>query len=276
MTDTLRCPVQGTSAAKTAVGANSKRRSKLPLAALGRAVISVVILLLLWQGIVWLFKLPAFILPGPLDVGRQLLLRAAVLWHHTQITGLEMLFGVILGLLMGLVFALQMLLFNPLRRWLLPLLITSQAIPVFAIAPLLMLWLGYGMTSKVVMTALIIFFPVTTCCYDGLRQTPTGFVDLARTLGASRWQMLWHIRLPAALPALASGVRIAMVIAPIGAVTGEWVGSSEGLGYLMLQANARMQVSEMFAALVILALCSVLLYFGSDLLLRRLIPWADK
>ncbi|BDM63414.1 ABC transporter permease [Shewanella sp. NFH-SH190041] len=276
MTDTLRYPVQGTNAAKTAVGADSKRRSKLPLAALGRAVISVVILLLLWQGIVWLFKLPAFILPGPLDVGRQLLLRAAVLWHHTQITGLEMLFGVILGLLMGLVFALQMLLFNPLRRWLLPLLITSQAIPVFAIAPLLMLWLGYGMTSKVVMTALIIFFPVTTCCYDGLRQTPTGFVDLARTLGASRWQMLWHIRLPAALPALASGVRIAMVIAPIGAVTGEWVGSSEGLGYLMLQANARMQVSEMFAALVILALCSVLLYFGSDLLLRRLIPWADK
>ena len=184
--------------------------------------------------------------------------------------------GLLIGLSMGLFFALQMLLFKPLKRWLLPILIVSQAIPVFAIAPVLMLWLGYGIASKVVMAAIIIFFPVTTCCYDGLRNTPTGYLDLAKTMGASKWQMLKHIQLPAALPTLASGIRVAVVIAPIGAVAGEWVGSSEGLGYLMLQANARMIIDEMFAALFILALLSVSLYFITDKLLKKLIPWENQ
>lgn len=174
---------------------------------------------------------------------------------------------------MGLLFALQMLLFEPLRRWLLPILIASQAIPVFAIAPILMLWFGYGIASKVVMAALIIFFPVTTCCYDGLRNTPRGYLDLAKTMGATRWQMLTQVRLPAAMPALASGIRVAVVVAPIGAVVGEWVGSSAGLGYLMLQANARMMIDEMFAALFVLALISVTLYFITDKLLNKFIPW---
>ena len=174
---------------------------------------------------------------------------------------------------MGLCFALQMLLFKPIKRWLLPILITSQAIPVFAIAPILMIWLGYGISSKIVMAAMIIFFPVTTCCYDGLKNTPTGYLDLAKTMGATKWKMLRHIQLPAALPTLASGIRVAVVIAPIGAVAGEWVGSSEGLGYLMLQANARMLIDEMFAALFILSALSVSLYFITDKLLKKLIPW---
>lgn len=255
---------------------SSSPYARLHLPVLGRIFISTLVILLLWQACIGLFEIPKFILPGPLDVAHQLYARAHVLWYHTKVTGLEMILGLVLGVLMGLIFALQMLLFAPLRRWLLPILIVSQAIPVFAIAPLLMLWLGYGMASKVVMTALIIFFPITTCCYDGLRQTPRGFLDLAHTLKANPWQQLWHVRLPAALPTLASGIRVAVVIAPIGAVTGEWVGSSEGLGYLMLQANARMQVDEMFAALFILALCSVVLYFGTDKLLNKLIPWKNQ
>ena len=136
-----------------------------------------------------------------------------------------------------------------------------------------MLWMGYGMASKIVMAALIIFFPVTTCCYDGLRNTPTGYLDLAKTMGATKWQLLRHIQLPASLPTLASGIRVAVVIAPIGAVAGEWVGSSAGLGYLMLQANARMMIDEMFAALLILSALSVLLYFVTDKALKKLIPW---
>ncbi|WEM45585.1 ABC transporter permease (plasmid) [Photobacterium sp. DA100] len=241
-----------------------------------RFVTSFAIILGLWQTGVIVFDLPPFILPGPVAVLSKLVERADVLWHHTLVTGTEVLFGLLLGLAMGLFFALQMLLFEPLRRWLLPVLITSQAIPVFAIAPILMLWLGYGMASKVVMAALIIFFPVTTCCYDGLRHTPKGYLDLATTMGATRWQQLWQIRLPAALPALASGVRVAVVVAPIGAVIGEWVGSSEGLGYLMLQANARMFVDEMFAALFILAFFSISLYFITDFLLKKAIPWQSQ
>ena len=160
-----------------------------------------------------------------------------------------------------------------LSSWLLPVLIVSQAIPVFALAPILMLWFGYGMASKVVMAALIIFFPVTSACYDGLRRTPNEWIELANTMEASKLQMLWQIRLPAAMPSLASGLRVAAATAPIGAVIGEWVGSSRGLGYLMLHANARMQVDTVFAALIVLACLSLFLYFGVDYLLRRLIYW---
>ncbi|PKF61005.1 ABC transporter permease [Psychromonas sp. psych-6C06] len=238
-----------------------------------RIMISALIILSLWQLIVMLFSLPSFILPSPVDVFSKLFERSDVLLAHAWVTTQEIILGLLLGLSMGLLFALQMLLFDPLRRWLLPILVASQAIPVFAIAPILMLWLGYGIASKVVMAALIIFFPVTTCCYDGLRNTPVGYLDLAKTMGASKWQLLKHVRLPAALPALASGIRVAVVVAPIGAVVGEWVGSSEGLGYLMLQANARMMIDEMFAALFILASLSISLYFLADLLIKKLIPW---
>ena len=243
------------------------------LNSLVRALISAAIIFGLWHLVVVLLALPSFILPSPLAVFNKLVLRYDVLFPHLWITAQEIILGLALGLTMGLLFALQMLLFDPLRRWLLPILIASQAIPVFAIAPILMLWLGYGIASKVVMAALIIFFPVTTCCYDGLRNTPSGYLDLAHTMGASKWQLLLKVRLPAALPALASGIRVAVVVAPIGAVVGEWVGSSEGLGYLMLQANARMMIDEMFAALFILAALSVSLYYLADIVIKKLIPW---
>ena len=249
-----------------------KQRSLLPQTLL-RLGITVAVLLSVWQGLILLFDLQPFILPTPLAVLERLILRYDVLLYHGWVTGQEIILGIVLGLSLGLMFALQMLLFKPVKRWLLPVLIASQAVPVFAIAPVLMLWLDYGMASKVAMAAIIIFFPVTTCCYDGLRNTPKGFLDLAQTMQASRWQRLRHIQLPAALPALASGIRVAVVVAPIGAVAGEWVGSSEGLGYLMLQANARMMIDEMFAALFLLSMLSVVLYFMTDYLLKKLIPW---
>ncbi len=241
-----------------------------------RLLISSAAILGLWQLVVVVFEMPSFILPAPAEVFIKLIERYDVLLKHTWVTAQEILLGLLLGLSMGLFFALQMLMFDPLKRWLLPILIASQAIPVFAIAPVLMLWLGYGIASKVVMAAIIIFFPVTTCCYDGLRNTPAGYLDLAKTMGASKWQLLRHIQLPAALPTLASGIRVAVVIAPIGAVVGEWVGSSEGLGYLMLQANARMIIDEMFAALFILAVLSISLYFVTDKLLKKAIPWENQ
>ncbi|WP_428478971.1 ABC transporter permease [Photobacterium japonica] len=259
--------VQSSSSTKAAVSASPLSHPVV------RVAISAAIIVGIWHAIVVVFAMPSFILPAPLDVFERMVQRHDVLLKHTWVTAQEILLGLLLGLSMGLFFALQMLLFKPLKRWLLPLLIASQAIPVFAIAPVLMLWLGYGIGSKVVMAALIIFFPVTTCCYDGLRNTPTGYLDLVSTMGATKWQRLRYVQLPAALPTLASGIRVAVVIAPIGAVAGEWVGSSEGLGYLMLQANARMMIDEMFAALFILSALSVSLYFITDTLLKRLIPW---
>ena len=149
---------------------------------------------------------------------------------------------------------------------------------MFALAPVLVLWLGYGLASKVMMASLIIFFPVTATFLDGLRRTDPGRLDLAHTMTAGqstshRWTILRHIRIPAALPTLASGLRVAAAVAPIGAVVGEWVGSSAGLGYLMLHANGRMQIDLLFAALFVLAGMAVALFFSLDWLLRRLLPW---
>jgi putative hydroxymethylpyrimidine transport system permease protein len=241
-----------------------------------RLTVTCFVIISLWQAVVYFFEMPPFILPSPFLVFEKLASSGPLLFEHSLITMTEIILGLLLGLSMGLIFALQMLLFKPVRRWLLPVLITSQAIPVFALAPILMLWFGYGMTSKVIMAALIIFFPVTTTCFDGLRHTPIGYLDLAHTMGASKWRQLMYIRFPAALPTLASGIRVAAVVAPIGAVVGEWVGSSGGLGYLMLQSNARMQIADMFAALFILALFSVSLYYFTDLLLKKLIPWHQE
>ena len=238
-----------------------------------RMLVSAAVIIGLWQAVVVIFEMPSFILPSPFAVFERLIERHQVLFKHSWVTAQEIILGLLLGLSMGLLFALQMLLFKPVKRWFLPLLIASQAIPVFAIAPVLMLWLGYGIASKMVFAALIIFVPVTAGSVDGLRNTPVGDLELAKTMGATKWQMLRHIQFPAALPTLASGIRVAVVIAPIGAVAGEWVGSSEGLGYLMLQANARMLIDEMFAALFILSVLSITLYFVADRCLKKLIPW---
>jgi len=230
-------------------------------------------LLALWQLIVTVTAAPAYMLPAPLDVAIAMAERPALLLQHAWVTFAEILLGLLFGTILGIVSALVIALYRPAKRWLLPVLVISQALPVFALAPLLVLWLGYGMPSKIAMAVLIIYFPVTAAFYDGLRRTEAGWLDLARTMGATRGAMLRHIRIPAALPAFGSGLRVGAAIAPIGAVVGEWVGSSAGLGYLMLHANARMQIDFMFAALALLACFGLALYFTVDFGLRRLTYW---
>lgn len=241
-----------------------------------RGIVVFTGLMLLWQAVVVLGDLPAYILPGPAAVAAALASRPGLVAGHALYTLAEIVLGLGLGAALGCATALAMSFFRPARRWLLPLVVISQAIPVFALAPLLVLWLGYGMASKIAMAVLIIYFPVTAAFFDGLRRTEPGWLDLARTMGASRGAILRRIRLPAALPALASGLRVATAVAPIGAVIGEWVGASAGLGYLMLHANARVQVDLMFAALVTLAAIAVALYFTVDAMLRRLVPWQPE
>jgi putative hydroxymethylpyrimidine transport system permease protein len=233
-------------------------------------------LLLIWQAIVWFSGAPPFILPSPLRVGGALVGQFGTILPHAAVTLAEIVMGLILGTILGSVSALTMAYFAPARRWLFPVLVISQAIPVFALAPILVLWLGYGIISKVAMATLIIYFPVTAAFFDGLRRTEPGYLDLARTMNASRWAVLRQIRLPAALPAFASGLRVATAVAPIGAIVGEWVGSSQGLGFLMLHANGRMQIDVMFAALFVLAIIAVTIYFTVDAGLRRLLTWQPE
>jgi len=240
-----------------------------------RGLLTLAGLVLSWHLLVTLGDLPSYILPDPGAVANSLWHHKGPLLHHAGVTAVEIVLGMVLGTWLGSGSALVLAYSRRARRWLLPMLIASQAIPVFAIAPLLVLWLGYGMGSKIAMAMLIIYFPVTANFYDGLRHTQRGWLDLAAVMlpKPRPWAVLRHIAIPAALPALASGLRVAAAIAPIGAVLGEWVGSSAGLGYLMLHANSRMQVDLLFAALFVLAALAVSLYFLVDAGLRRLLPW---
>ena len=239
-----------------------------------RPLITLLGLLFVWWAAAKVSHVPSYLLPDPQSVGIALWHQRTLLFWSTVTTLSETVLGLIIGTLLGTLCALAMV-FSPLmQRWLMPLLLLSQAVPVFALAPLLVLWFGFGMASKVVMAVLVIFFPVTAAFSDGLRRTDIGWLDLARTMNASPAAMLRHVRLPAALPAFGSGLRVATAIAPIGAVVGEWVGASAGLGYVMLNANARIQTDVMFAALFVLAAMAILLWVLVDRVLKRILFWA--
>ena len=219
---------------------------------------------------VWLGELPPFILPGPMRVAEALWLNRAVIAENAVVTIGEVLVGLALGAALGAATAVQLAASPAARAVMRPILVFTQAVPVFALAPVLTLWFGYGLWSKIAMAVLIIYFPVTSAFFDGLTRTPQGFLDLARTMGAAPGQLMWRVRIPAAIPSLASGLRLAAVYAPIGAVIGEWVGASKGLGHLMLLANGRAKVDLMFAALIVLAVFTVLLHASIDRAARRL------
>ena len=226
--------------------------------------------LLAWQAIVTLADLPRFILPGPYLVFATLWNSRMLIAEHALVTGVEVLLGLILGAACGFASATLMVASALARSVLRPLLVFSQAVPVFALAPILTLWLGYGLWSKVAMALLIIYFPVTSAFFDALIRTPSGWLELSRVMGATPLRMLWRIRVPAAMPGFASGLRLAAVYAPIGAIIGEWVGASRGLGYLMLLANGRAKIDLMFAALIVLAVLTLILHAAVDAVCRRL------
>jgi len=246
------------------------------LASLARGLIAAALIAAVWQLIVTGFQLPHYMLPSPPRV-------ASVLWHeagylagHAATTLFEIIVGLIVGTCLGVVTALAMSFLPMARRFVLPVVVASQALPVFAIAPLLVVWFGFGLASKIVMASLIIYFPVASAFYDGLTRAERGLVELATLSGASRFDILRLVRIPAALPQLASGLRVAVAVAPIGAIVGEWVGASAGLGFVMIQANARMQTDTVFAALLILAVMAVVLRVAVDRLTRRLVFWAPE
>ena len=227
-------------------------------------------LILIWHLLVVLTDLPPFILPGPMRVATALFGNIELISQHALVTIAEVLLGLGLGSLLGAMTAIGLAI-SPLARTMLrPMMVISQALPVFALAPLLTLWLGYGLWPKVIMALLIIYFPVTSAFFDGLMATPRGMLDLARVMNAQPWRIMTHIRIPAGLPGLASGLRLAAVYAPIGAIIGEWVGASQGLGYLMLLANGRAKTDLMFAALIVIVIITLSLHASVERLCRVL------
>jgi putative hydroxymethylpyrimidine transport system permease protein len=241
-----------------------------------RIILLTLALLASWQLVVLISGAPTYILPGPLPVIQAIFHNWPELWRHLQTTGIEILLGLLIGTILGSSSALLMVLSPLLKRWMLPVLVISQAIPVFALAPVLVLWLGYGLASKIAMAVLIIFFPVASSFYYGMQRTHPDLLELARIMGASTPALFRFIIIPTALPAFGAGLRVATAVAPIGAIVGEWVGSSSGLGFYMLHANARMQIDNMFAALAVLAVISLALYFSIDAIISRIIFWEQQ
>jgi putative hydroxymethylpyrimidine transport system permease protein len=233
-------------------------------------------LIVIWQAVVLVFAPPPFMLPSPLRVWDALIRRPDLWQEHAVTTLIESVMGLVLGSLIGAALALAMSYLPITRRVLLPVMVVSQALPVFAIAPLLALWFGFGVASKMVMATIAIFFPVASAFADGLARTDQNLIDLGRLYRASRTQIVTVLRVPSAIPSLITGIRLAAVYAPIAALVGEWVGAASGLGYAMLFANARAQTDVMFAALFLLAAMSVGLRALVDALTANLTPWAPE
>lgn len=226
-------------------------------------------ILALWQALILATGLPPFLLPDPRAVAEALLTHRDMLARASLHTFTEIAAGFALGAGAGGALALSMAASARLAALLRPVLLVSQMIPIFALAPILTLWLGYGMAPKIVVSALICFFPVASAFLDGLERPAPAHADLARTMGANGWREMWHLRIPAALPMLGSGLKLAAVYAPIGAVIGEWVGGSEGLGAVMIHANGRMRIDLAFAALALVTLMALFFHAAVGWGVRR-------
>jgi ABC-type nitrate/sulfonate/bicarbonate transport system permease component len=213
------------------------------------------------------------ILPTPVAVWNALLAQREPLWGHTLVTLYETAVGFTAALIAGVVFA-AVIDFSPwLRRAIYPLLVVSQTIPIITLAPLLVLWFGFGVLSKAIVITLVCFFPITVALADGLRGADPELIKLYSTFGADRWRIFRTVKLPGALPSLFSGVRIAVAYSVIGAIFGEYVGAEAGLGFYMLQKQHGFAIAAVLAAVVVTALLSLAL-FGLVALIERLaLPW---
>jgi NitT/TauT family transport system permease protein len=243
-----------------------RRRVLLPVAAIVGG-------LLAWEAAVRVFAVPLYILPAPSRVFAYMVQRPGLLLTHTVPTAIEIAAGFALGALVGVVFAVLIAQSAVLREILYPPLVASQVVPKVAIAPLILLWTGYGLAPKIVLAAMISFFPVVIDVTHGLWAVEPEVISLARSLSATRWQILSRIRLYSALPYFFSSLKVAATLAVIGAIVGEFVGASQGLGFLITVANSQMDTPLSFASLFILIVLGIVLFEAVVVVERWAIPW---
>jgi putative hydroxymethylpyrimidine transport system permease protein len=230
-------------------------------------------LVALWELIVRITDVPDYLFPAPSAVAAALRDDAGTLGDATLVTAREMLLGYLLAVGVGVGLAVALHFSTVLRRTLLPLLVLSQTVPTVVLAPVLAILLGYGIGPKLVVVAIVCFFPIVVNAVDGLRATDPELIRMMRTLRATRWSIFRRVELPGALPMIFSGARIAATYAAVGAVFGEWAGSSEGLGFVMLQSQPSLDTELIFASVLILSLLALGLYGAVTLLERVLVPW---
>ena len=232
---------------------------------------------ILWEVAVRLLRVPEIVLPPPTSVLIALysIVASGAVFVHVGITLTEILLGFAIGAVTAFVLGALIALFRPIDRMLYPYIIAVQAVPKVALAPLLVIWFGFGLESKILMTAVIAFFPILVNTVVGLRHVEQDRLDLMIALNATRWQIFRFVRLPTALPFIFAGLDVGIVLSVIGAIVGEFVGASGGLGYLLLVYNADLKIAAVFALLIILALLGIILHGCVMMIQRRVMFWAE-
>ncbi len=241
------------------------------------AILSIVFALLAWQLTVQWTQLPRFILPAPLDVWSRFLkaLTDGILIYHTGITLAEIVLGLLVGITFATMLGYALAKSRSLEKVLSPYLVASQAIPIVAIAPLLVIWLGDGILSKVVICALIVFFPVLVNTVVGVRAVPAALYDLMNSIRATRWQILLKLEIPASLPIMLGGLRIGATLSVIGAIVGELVDAQQGLGFLLQLGDFQYDTSMVFVAVFMLIALALSMYGVVTLLERKFLKWQN-
>jgi NitT/TauT family transport system permease protein len=232
------------------------------------------IIVLAWHYYVVLFHVPIVVLPTPMQVLQAMVTESKALLEEGWVTALECIYGFALAMAIGIPIAVTMTYSRIANQMFYPLLVASQSIPKVAIAPILLVWFGTGLQSKLAMAFVIAFFPVVVDTATGLRSTSPELLELARSLQCSRLQTFFKIQLPSALPSIFSGAKIAVTLAVIGAVIGEFIGSNQGLGNLLLTANSQLNTPLVWAALIVLSVLGMALYGIVVVAEGILMPWA--
>lgn len=226
-----------------------------------------------WWAVTAAEVFPAYLVPTPGDVANELVEEREMLARHTWVTTYETVVGFLLAAAIGLLAAVLIVYSPTLEKALYPLILFAQVIPKIAIAPILVVWFGFGPMPKVILAVLIAFFPIVVSGVAGLRSTDPELLDLSATMGASRWKTFRKIRFPNALPHLLSGLKVAVTLAVVGAVVGEFVGADEGLGYVLLLASGNLNSSLLFADLILMSALGVVLFVVVEVAEKLLIPW---
>jgi putative hydroxymethylpyrimidine transport system permease protein len=229
-----------------------------------------------WDWISGALSIEDFLVPAPSDIAESLWRDRSLLADDAWVTLREVVLGFLIAVAAGLAFAIALHLSETLRRAFYPLLVASQTIPPVAIAPILVVWFGFGIGPKLFLVALICFFPITVNTLDGLRSVDPQLITMMRTLGAARIQILGRVELPSALPFLFSGARIAIAVAVIAAVFAEWAGADSGLGHQILIASSQLLTARMFAAIVVLSAIAILLFALVTIIERLVVRWDNR
>jgi NitT/TauT family transport system permease protein len=250
----------------------ARRERRARVSGVVSPILVVVTLIALWEAATHVFAIPPFLLPAPSAIAQSMQANAALLLTNGWITTVEIVLGFLLSIVVGIPLALAIFLWPPFSRSVLPLLVSSQAMPKVAIAPLLLVWFGFGLLPKVLIAFLIAFFPIVINTAVGLGSIEPEKIYLARSMGFGATATFFKIRLPNALPAIFGGLKISITLAVVGAVVGEFVGGDAGLGYLLMVANGSMDTQLLFGGIVALTILGVALFVLVELAERLAIP----